>query len=134
MIVLVANLGSTSFKYKLFDMDTGRSDEATATTSGRQSDEGMGRHEGSAGERVLAEGSADRIGQGQSAWRVQCDDRRSEGTADLPDHGAAIELHLGKLTELGAIDGIDRVEAIGFKAVHGGPIGGPVNTSLFAGD
>ena len=42
MIVLVANLGSTSFKYKLFDR--------------------------SAGEAVLAEGAAERIGQTQSGW------------------------------------------------------------------
>jgi acetate kinase len=101
MIVLVANLGSTSFKYKLFDM--------------------------SGSERVLAEGAADRIGQSASAWSIApATGARREGTASLPDHGAAIELHLAELTRMGVIRSIDAVEAIGFKAVHGGPISGAV--------
>lgn len=99
MIILVANLGSTSFKYKLFDM--------------------------SQNERVLAVGDADRIGQGGSAWSVKSGDVRLEGTTDLADHAAAIELHLAQLIDLGAITKIDDVEAIGFKAVHGGPISEP---------
>lgn len=99
MLILVANLGSTSFKYKLFDMPE---------------------------ERVLAVGAADRIGQGGSAWSITAGDRSCDGVADLADHAAAIELHLGRLVELGAIGSADAVEAIGFKAVHGGPISGAV--------
>jgi len=101
MITLVANLGSTSFKYKLFDI----SDDQ---------------------ERVLAVGAADRLGQGQSNWSVEVGDQERYGVVDLADHTAAIELHLAQLTELGAIASIDAVEAIGFKAVHGGPISGAV--------
>lgn len=100
MIVLVANLGSTSFKYKLFDF--------------------------SIDERVLAEGAADRIGQGDSHWEVKAAGLSVEGRADLADHAAAIELHLARLVEIGAIESVDSVEAIGFKAVHGGPISGAV--------
>lgn len=100
MIVLVANLGSTSFKYKLFDF--------------------------SLEERVLAEGAADRIGQGGSNWEVKAAGQTFEGKADLADHAAAIELHLARLVEAGAIDSVDAVQAIGFKAVHGGPISGAV--------
>lgn len=100
MNVLVANLGSTSFKYKLFCMDEE--------------------------EQVLASGTADRIGQGASHWAVDADGRHLNGTCDLSDHAAAIELHLQKMLELGAISGIEEVEAIGFKAVHGGPISGAV--------
>lgn len=101
MIILVANLGSTSFKYKLFDM--------------------------ASGERVLAEGSADRIGQGNSAWSVvPAGGAKRSGTSDLADHGAAIELHLGELVKAGVIKSIGDVQAIGFKAVHGGPISGAV--------
>ena len=99
MIILVANLGSTSFKYKLFDMETDGSAEA-----------------------LLADGAADRIGQGRSAWSVQAAERRAEGTTDLADHAAAIALHLEQLTGLGAIRRMEDVEAIGFKAVHGGAI------------
>src|SRR6185369_10042475 len=100
MIVLVANLGSTSFKYKLFDM--------------------------AAQERVLGTGAADRIGQGRSAWSVSVGERKSEGTTDLHDHAAAIDLHLAELIKHGAIHSIHDVQAIGFKAVHGGPISGAV--------
>ena len=104
MLILVANLGSTSFKYKLFDK--------------------------SAGELVLAEGAADRIGLGQSNWSVQTGEaaggKSAQGVADMPDHGAAIDLHLQQLIDLGVIDSIDAINAIGFKAVHGGPISGAV--------
>jgi acetate kinase len=100
MIVLVSNIGSTSFKFKLFDF--------------------------AAGERVLAEGGCDRIGLGNSKWKLRAGDAKADGTADLADHGQAIELHLQQLVELGAIDSIDAVNAIGFKAVHGGPISGAV--------
>jgi acetate kinase len=99
MIVLVANLGSTSFKYKLFDMDQGN-------------------------ERVLATGAADRIGVGSSAWSVQVGDKSEKGTVDLADHAAAIDLHLKALLRQGAITSLDQIDAIGFKAVHGGPISG----------
>jgi len=99
MIVLIANLGSTSFKYKLFDMPS---------------------------ERVLATGSSDRIGQGKSNTVVSNGIATSESTRDLADHAAAIDLHLSELVALGAIDSINDVEAVGFKAVHGGPISGAV--------
>jgi acetate kinase len=100
MLILVANLGSTSFKYKLFDM--------------------------ASNERVLAVGGADRIGQAQSVWSVEVGSQKRSGEASLPDHGAAIELHLAQLVDLGAIRAIGDVQAIGFKAVHGGPISGAV--------
>jgi len=100
MIVLVANLGSTSFKYKLYDM--------------------------ASDERVLAVGAADRIGGDESAWSIAAGDVQREGAATLGDHGAAIELHLGQLADAGVIESIQAVEAIGFKAVHGGPISGAV--------
>lgn len=101
MLVLVANLGSTSFKCKLFDM--------TSTTA-----------------RSLADAIADRIGLGGSSWTVKAGERRAAGTADFPDHAAAIELHLGQLIELGAMDDMGQLEAIGFKAVHGGTLSGAV--------
>jgi acetate kinase len=97
MIVLVANLGSTSFKYKLFAM--------------------------TADERVLAEGAADRIGLSESAWTfTPAGKPKVSGNATLPDHGAAIELHLRELVRANVIHDMRDVQAIGFKAVHGGPL------------
>lgn len=96
MIVLVANLGSTSFKCKLFDMDS----EA----------------------RVLAQASAERIGNPPGTWQAVAGERQAKGEAALADHGQAIDLLLGRLAEMGC-EAAGRLDAIGFKAVHGGPIG-----------
>ncbi|MDP6151976.1 MAG: acetate/propionate family kinase [Phycisphaeraceae bacterium] len=103
MLILVCNLGSTSFKYKLFDMN----------------------HD-SADPRVVAEGASDRIGQGNSAWSVAVDDNSDQGVTDLADHAEAIELALDQLKQQGAVTRLDEVDAIGFKAVHGGQISDPV--------
>ena len=104
MLILVANLGSTSFKYRLFEMEGGV-------------------------ERALAQGSADRIGQTESTWWAVSHDGRNEreqGTIDLADHDEAIRLHLDALKDMGVIDAMERIDAVGFKAVHGGPISGAV--------
>ena len=80
MFVLVANLGSTSFKYKLLDMSSGGAE--------------------------VARGGYERIGQPGSAYKV---------------HGDLIDVIL---KEIGRVP-----DAIGFKAVHGGPISGAVRVN-----
>jgi len=90
MIVLVANIGSTSFKFRLFDMTD---------------------------ERELARGGAERIGSGDA--RVKVGDET--WTGPLADHGQAIDRCLKMLP-----DPRLKLDAIGFKAVHGGPISGAV--------
>ncbi len=99
MKVLVANLGSTSFKFRLFDMD---------------------------GEEQLARGAVERIGSGQSRYRIEVGSHRSEGEAALADHAQALELCLRELShpQHGCIQSAEDVAAIGFKAVHGGPYHG----------
>ncbi len=97
MIVLVANLGSTSFKYKLLDM--------------------------SAGEAVIAQGAADRIGRAASDWTFTALNKVPlSGSTVLANHAAAIDLHLKLLLDNAVIKNLQDVEAIGFKAVHGGPL------------
>lgn len=98
--VLVANLGSTSFKYRLFDM----TDESQ-----------------------LARGAVDRIGSGQSSCVVEIGQQpRQQRTADVPDHAVAVRMCLEQLTdpEHGCLEDASEVSAIGFKAVHGGRISG----------
>ena len=99
MKVLVANLGSTSFKYRLFDM---------------------------ADERQLARGGIERIGSSQSACFVEIGDQRREITAEVPDHAVAVRQCLEQLTdpEYGCLQDAGEVAAIGFKAVHGGRLSG----------
>jgi acetate kinase len=97
--ILVANLGSTSFKYRLFDM----SDESQ-----------------------LARGGAERIGAEESRCVIQIGSFRDEVTEHLPDHAAAVRLCLGQLTDRqhGCLKEAKEVSAIGFKAVHGGRVSG----------
>ena len=102
MLILVANLGSTSFKYKLFDLTRSK-------------------------ERVLATGSAERIGTSEPGkWTLDTDADEKTGKATFADHAAAIRHHLDKLVSLRVIGSPDMIEAVGFKAVHGGPIKGAV--------
>lgn len=99
VLVLVANLGSTSFKYRLFDMTD---------------------------ERCLARGFVDRIGGEESSCSVEIGDWSEERTMVVPDHGVAVAACLEQLTdpEHGVLEDADQVAAIGFKAVHGGRLSG----------
>ncbi|HVA50784.1 MAG TPA: acetate/propionate family kinase [Pirellulales bacterium] len=99
MKVLVANLGSTSFKYRLFDMD---------------------------GERQLARGGTERIGSAESRSFVEISGRRHEMLSAVPDHAVAVRRCLEQLTDPqhGCLKDASEVAAIGFKAVHGGAFSG----------
>ena len=99
MKILVANLGSTSFKYRLLDMDD---------------------------ERQLARGAIDRIGAEQSNLTIEIGDNRQERSAHVPDHAEAVRQCFSQLTdpESGCIKDASEVSAIGFKAVHGGRLSG----------
>ncbi len=99
MKILVANLGSTSFKYRLFDM---------------------------ADERSLARGGVERIGSPESPCFVEVAGRRQELKVPVPDHAAAVRQCLAQLTDpaTGCLKDASEVAAIGFKAVHGGRISG----------
>ena len=99
MKILVANLGSTSFKYRLLDMDD---------------------------ERQMARGGIERIGASESRCFLEIGDARSERTLEVPDHAEAVKQCLAQLTDpdSGCLESADEVAAIGFKAVHGGSISG----------
>ncbi|MDG1893373.1 MAG: acetate/propionate family kinase [Fuerstiella sp.] len=99
MKVLVANLGSTSFKYRLFDL----SDESQ-----------------------LARGGIDRIGEAESHCVVEIGDHQSESQQNIPDHAAAVGICLHQLTdpEHGCLNSVDEVAGIGFKAVFAGSLSG----------
>ncbi|MBA60996.1 MAG: acetate kinase [Planctomycetaceae bacterium] len=99
MKILVANLGSTSFKYRLFDMDT---------------------------EQQLARGGVERIGAEQSNCFVETGGNKTELILQVPDHSVAVRKCLEQLTdpEHGCLAEAGEVAAIGFKAVHGGRYSG----------
>ncbi len=83
MKILIANIGSTSFKYRLLETD---------------------------GERVLGQGRVERIGQ---------------AGGECPDHDAAIRRALEEVVGPGLpLGAVSDLAAVGFKAVHAGPLGG----------
>ena len=95
MKILVSNVGSTSLKFKLFDMP---------------------------GERVLCEAKVERVGRsdgaiyqyrGENGWSG-----RREGLC-VPDYSSGIALFLADLCsrEHGALDSVDEIGAVGFKTV-----------------
>ena len=99
MKLLIANLGSTSFKYRLFDMST---------------------------EVQVAQGGIDRIGGEMSKCFVELGGVRHESQMVVKDHSVAVQKCLDQLTdpENGCLESAADVSAIGFKAVHGGSYSG----------
>lgn len=97
MFILVANLGSTSFKYRLFDMD---------------------------GEKLLARGSVERIGSPTSRSVTIVGGQRHEAELSAPDHAVAVRWCLQQLVDLRVLASAEQLSAIGFKAVHADGISG----------
>lgn len=99
MNVLVVNIGSTSLKFRLVNPRTQR-------TSARGAIEGIG-------------GEA----------RVRCwigDEAVADAVQPVPDQQSAVEVCIRLLDENAAQRGGLQIDAVGFKAVHGGPIDRPV--------
>lgn len=101
MKVLVANLGSTSFKYRLFDM-------SPEQAGGRA--------------QQLARGGVERIGSPSSPCAVEIGAFKGSLEMEVPHHGIAVRACIQQLTDPdnGCLSSADEISAIGFKAVHGG--------------
>ena len=95
MKVLVANLGSTSFKYRLYDL-------------------------GDPAEPLLARGAVERIGSEAAKVSIRSRGREVDFVEPVLDHGAAVQICLAQLVdpEIGVLADTSEVAAIGFKAVH----------------
>lgn len=96
MNILVINSGSSSVKYKLFDIKD---------------------------EKELARGVVERIGLRRSNLRHSSSDGKEVRLSkDVPDHDTAIRLALDFLThkEHGVIKDISAIGAVGHRVVHGG--------------
>ena len=96
MKILVLNCGSSSVKYKLFNMDT---------------------HE------VLAQGGVEKLGLPGSFLKfTQPDGKKVILEKEMPEHNAAIEFILSVLTDdkYGFIKSFNEIDAVGHRVVHGG--------------
>ncbi len=97
MKILVINAGSSSLKYQLIDMD---------------------------GEKVLAKGNCERIGSEGSVIGYKAGDKNIKKQVDMPDHTKAFLQVKDMLIdpEVGVINNLSEVSAIGHRVVQGGSI------------
>lgn len=95
--ILVLNLGSTSFKFKLFDM---KDDE-----------------------RCIAIGGVENIGA-KARISVKFGEQKARDTCTCETHMDAMTQCMGVLSKLGLSIDIGTLCAVGYKAVHGGRISG----------
>ena len=101
MKILVANLGSTSFKFRLFEMSA----ELVATE--------------------IAKGAVERIGAAESAFRFESGRGATQaGTTSAPNHARALEFFVDLLQKQGLLADASELTGVGFKAVHGGRYSG----------
>ncbi|MDD5291311.1 MAG: acetate/propionate family kinase [Patescibacteria group bacterium] len=100
MRVLVCNIGSTSFKFRYFDMD---------------------------GEKVLARGGIERVGFHNATMKFYVGDEKTpkvEKTEFIPTQSQAVELCLNFLREI--FGDLTEIKAVGFKTVQAGEENGSV--------
>ncbi len=93
MKVISVNAGSSSLKFKLFEMP-----HAT----------------------VLCEGVYERITQKESSFKFTVGDRVTHGTLHLPSHVDAVNDLLQRLLALGVVTSLDDIQGVGHRVVHGG--------------
>lgn len=98
MKILVLNCGSSSIKYKLYDM---------------------------ADESVLAQGGVERIGLDEAFIKVTLGNgEKKQIMADLPTHKEGVALVFKVLLdpEIGALKSVDEIDAVGHRIVQGGDL------------
>lgn len=95
MNILILNSGSSSLKYQLINTQT---------------------------DMILAKGNFERIGQQDSFLTHKLRSEKHKFELPAPNHEMALNIILGKLTSrtYGVISGIDKIDAIGHRIVHGG--------------
>jgi acetate kinase len=98
MKILVLNCGSSSIKYKLYNMDD---------------------------HSVMAAGGAERIGLDGAFVKVTMPDgEKKKIMHDMPDHKEGVNFVFSLLTdpEIGAIKSLDEIDAVGHRIVQGGDL------------
>lgn len=96
MKILVLNCGSSSIKYKLFEMDTCE---------------------------VLTQGGVEKIGLPDSFLQIKCSNgEKVIIEKSMPEHTVGIQLILDSLVDekVGCIKSLDEIQAVGHRVVHGG--------------
>ena len=98
MKILVLNCGSSSIKYKLYNMED---------------------------ESVLAQGIAERVGLDESFIKITLPDgSKKKIMHDMPDHKEGVKFVFQTLThsEYGALKNLEEIDAVGHRVVQGGDL------------
>jgi acetate kinase len=95
MKILILNSGSSSIKFQLRDSN---------------------------GEKVICKGLIENIGEPQAAVHVAANGRKLDRTVEMPNHTEALNqtIHLLTNPELGALESLSDITAVGHRVVHGG--------------
>lgn len=91
--VISVNAGSSSLKYKLFEMPE---------------------------EKVLCSGIADRIGHEDGIFKIKFNGEEHKDVLPIMDHARGVELLLEALTKYNIISSLDEIKCVGHRVVQGG--------------
>ncbi|ERJ11809.1 acetate/propionate family kinase [Haloplasma contractile] len=91
--ILSVNAGSSSLKFKLFEMPV---------------------------ETVITEGVIERIGSEEAGMTIKFNGEKVKKTLSIKDHNVAVELLISNLTDLGIIEDLNEIKGLGHRVVHGG--------------
>ncbi|CAJ1194839.1 acetate kinase [Companilactobacillus paralimentarius] len=93
--VLIVNSGSSTFKWKLFNLQD---------------------------EKCIAEGMVDRLGKEDSVFKIKFDGKKLSENKYVPTHESAVTLTLHTLLSIKAIKSYDEITRVGHRVVAGGTI------------
>lgn len=91
--VMAVNAGSSSLKFKLFQMPQ---------------------------EEVLTNGIVERIGQANSVFTIRVNGEKITTTQPIADHLTAVNMLLDALVKYHIVDHLDDIDAVGHRVLHGG--------------
>ena len=91
--VMAVNAGSSSLKYKLFEMPE---------------------------EKVLCSGLADRIGHEDGIFKINFGSEKIKKVLPIKDHAKGVELVISALKEYGIVKSLDEIKCVGHRVVQGG--------------
>lgn len=93
MKILAVNAGSSSLKFRLYEMPE---------------------------EKVLMKGAFERIGLSDGSYSIKVLDKKIQANVSLKDHNDAVQILSEQLLNHGVIASLDEIKGIGHRVVHGG--------------
>ena len=93
MLLLAVNSGSSTLKFRLYDMPS---------------------------EKVITKGSFERIGSNDSDYTIRVNDEKIYKKEEIANHENAVNILLTELVEKGIVKKLDDIKAVGHRVVHGG--------------